>query len=82
MQTTFVRALAGFKGLFGNTVEGCTASDNGGNGIWVGSDANVIIRNTLRGNTGLPVNPAPGSNGIAPLQAPAAATNPFANFSL
>jgi parallel beta-helix repeat protein len=75
-------ALAGFKGLVGNTVDGCTASDNGGYGIWVGSDANGIIRNTLRGNGTGTVNPAPGSNGIAPLQAPATATNPFANFAL
>lgn len=71
----------GFHGNNGNTIDQCSASSNGNNGIEVASDQNIVTRNTLRSNTTAPVQPVP-ANGIAPLQLPFGATNPFANFGL
>jgi hypothetical protein len=71
----------GFHGNNGNTIDQCSASSNGNNGIEVASDQNIVTRNTLRSNTTAPLQPVP-ANGIAPLQLPFGATNPFANFGL
>jgi parallel beta-helix repeat protein len=73
---------SGIYGENGNTVDGCTATGNQQYGIEMLSDSNTVIRNTLRDNTLAPIQPTPGTNGIAPLQAPATATHPFANFGL
>ncbi len=73
---------AGIYGESGNTVDACTATGNMRYGIEMLNDSNSVIRNTLRANTLAPIQPAPGTNGIAPLQMPATATNPFANFGL
>ncbi|MFM2141900.1 MAG: hypothetical protein RLZZ476_444 [Verrucomicrobiota bacterium] len=72
---------SGFFGGNGNTIDQCSASSNGAYGVQVASDQNIVTRNTFRSNTTAPVQPVP-ANGIAPLQLPFGATNPFANFGL
>ena len=73
--------LSGFFGNNGNTIDQCSATGNARHGVEVASDQNIVTRNTLRGNTLAPLQPAP-ANGIAPLQSAFGATNPFANFGL
>ena len=75
--------LSGFFGNNGNTIDQCSASGNSRYGIEVASDQNNVIRNTLRGNTLAPIQPAPGTNGIAALQTPnTVGVTPFANLGL
>lgn len=74
---------SGFFGNNGNTIDQCSASGNLRHGIEVASDQNNVIRNTLRSNTMAPIQPAPGTNGLAPVQTPnTVGVNPFANLGL
>lgn len=74
--------LSGFYGDSGNTIDQCSATGNSRYGVEVGNDSNVVIRSTFRTNTLAPIQPAPGTGGLAPMQAASSATNPFANFPL
>lgn len=75
--------LSGICGASGNTIDQCSATGNGMNGIQVANDLNIVIRNTLRSNTLAPIQPAPGTGGLAPLVSPSMITpNPFGNFGL
>lgn len=75
--------LSGICGASGNTIDQCSATGNGMNGIQVANDQNIVTRNTLRSNTLAPIQPAPGTGGLAPLVSPSMITpNPFGNFGL
>jgi hypothetical protein len=63
----------------GSSVEGNQTRDNGGTGI-LASALDVVMRNISGGNTTAQFNPTSGGN-FGTLQAPNAATNPFANVS-
>jgi len=64
-----------------NRIENNCASYNAGQGIKLHAvNTSVVIRNTAAANTGGNL-PAAGSN-IGPIQSPASATSPTANFSL
>ena len=70
---------SGFRGQTNNRIEGCTAHSNGGYGVDVFNDQNVVIRNFLRNNTAGHITVLPGG-GVAPVQS-AGTANALSNLS-
>ena len=72
------RASRTTVGSSGTRIEGNQARDNTATGILAGS-ADIIVRNSAGGNSAANFNPSSGAN-FAPVQTPAATTNPLANI--
>ncbi len=71
----------GYKAGLQNRIEGCTARGNGGWGIEVTNNQNVVIRNFVRTNTLGNIN-APAGNGVAATDLPSnPGVSPLANLS-